>query len=260
MMNLRNDLGRRGAPGLPGLATGLAIALLALAMLATAARAQDSAAGDPGTVDVVGTVVDAETGQLLVAAWVGFSGSDWGSITNDEGRFRLSDVDQGPLSLTVELLGYEKLEWVGDVPEDVAALQIELSPRPVMLQGLTVMLDRFETRRRAVATTVRAYEAEDLATSGQITALDFVTLRAGTGLAQRCNGSRGNLCLWVRGRLVEPTVYIDEFPVVAGLEYLQSFAPHELYMVEIYGNGRHIRAYTPRFMERIALRPITPIG
>ena len=55
-------------------------------------------------------------------------------------------------------------------------------------------------------------------------------------------------------------MFIDEAQVLGGLEYLDSFAPHELYMVEIFGNGRHIRAYTPRFMERAAKQRLNPIA
>ena len=54
-------------------------------------------------------------------------------------------------------------------------------------------------------------------------------------------------------------IYVDEMPVLGGLGYLESFAPWEFHMIEVYGGGRHIRAYTPRFMERAAKRRISPI-
>lgn len=255
MLNVRNDLGARRSGGGRELAAGLGMALVALALLTTAARGQEG----PQTFDVVGHVVDANGGQPLVGAWVSIEGSDWGSISNDEGRFRLPDMTAGPLVLSVEQLGYETLVWEGEVGGSDGALELALQPEPVVLEGLQVVTDRFRARRNAVATTVRAYDASDLAMSPQRTALDFVTLRAGGG-DTFCAGRRGDRCLYVRGRLVEPTVFVDEAPVLGGLGYLDTFAPHELYMVEIYGGGRQIRAYTPRFMERAAKTRLTPIA
>ena len=55
-------------------------------------------------------------------------------------------------------------------------------------------------------------------------------------------------------------MYLDEVPVLGGLEYLDTFAPHELHMIEVFAGGRHIRAYTPRFMERAAKQRLSPIA
>jgi hypothetical protein len=119
--------------------------------------------------------------------------------------------------------------------------------------------DRFRARRNAVATPVRAFDAADLSSTAQETALDFVTLRAGTWVTP-CAGRYGDSCIYLRGRNVEPTVYVDEMPVLGGLEYLAAIPPYELYMIEVYGNGRHIRAYTPQFMERAAKQRLNPIA
>ena len=57
-----------------------------------------------------------------------------------------------------------------------------------------------------------------------------------------------------------PEVWIDEAPVVGGMDYLRTVRPYELYMVEVYAGGRQIRAYTPRFMERAAKTRLQPIA
>ena len=261
MINTRNDLGTRGRRDLTTLVIGLTIAVAALVLLARVGHAQDVPAEQPEAArafDLVGTVVDDSNGSLLVGAWVSVTGSEWGSVTDDRGRFRIPNLSDGPIALTVEQLGYETLEWQGPVSADVGPLELRATPQPVLLEGLRVVTDRFRSRRNAVATTVRAYDAADLTTTAQQTALEFVTLRTGTR-AVACNGRYGGLCMYVRGRAVEPVVYIDESPVVGGLEYLESFAPWELYMIEVYGGGRHVRAYTPMFMERAAKRRLNPI-
>ena len=262
MINTRNDLGTRGSKNLTGLAIGLTIAVAALVLLARVGHAQGVPDRGPGVVEpfeVVGTVTDDESGTALAGAWVSLSGSEWGSITDDRGRFRIPDITAGPLALSVQQLGYEALTWEGNVSADTGPLDLRVQPESVVLEGLRVVTDRFRSRRNAVATSVRAYDLQDLTTTSQRTALEFVTLRSGAW-AVRCAGRRGDTCLYVRGRAVEPVVYIDEAPVMGGLEYLDTFAPHELYMVEVYGGGRHIRAYTPRFMERAAKQRLSPIA
>jgi hypothetical protein len=255
MINSRNNLGARGLSSRGALILGIALAIGALALLGHDAVGQEM----PAPFDLVGLVVDAEDGTQLAGAWVSLSGSEWGSITDDRGRFRIPDTSPGPLALSVELLGYETLEWSGDIGSSEALLELPLSPQPIVLEGLRVVTDRFRSRRNAVATSVFAYDLGDLSTTSQRTALDFVAVRAGTWPVS-CAGRRGSTCLFVRGRVVEPVVYLDEVPVLAGLEYLDTFAPHELYMIEIYGRGRHIRAYTPRFMERAAKQRLQPIA
>ena len=255
MINTRNNLGTRGYGDRKALVLGLLLAIVALALLARDGMAQQVA--EP--FELVGTVVDADNGQALTGAWVSLVGSEWGSVTDDRGRFRIPDMDGGPLALSVEQLGYETLMWEGEAAEGDGLLELELTPQPLVLQGLQVVTDRFRSRRNAIATSVFAYDLNDLTTTAQRTALDFISLRAGSASVS-CAGRRGDTCLIVRGRVVEPVVYIDEAPFLGGLDYLDSLAPYELYMIEIFGGGRHIRAYTPRFMERAAKQRLQPIA
>ena len=229
-------------------------AVLAIAFLAQGAFAQDLRVAQP--FDLVGTVTD-EGGRPLVGAFVGLADSEWGSLTDDAGRFRIPDVTPGVVTLEAELLGYQKLTWEGPVAAG-SGLALRMTAKPILLEGLTVVTDRFESRRRAVASSVRWFDHGALATSPQSTALAFVQARAGL-YPVRCNGAWSNRCFMVRGRATEPRVWVDEAPVMGGLEYLESMAPHELYMVEVYGAGRAIRAYTPQFMERAAESRLRPI-
>lgn len=258
MINTRNTLGTGHHPILRTLLLGAAFAIAALALLARAGSAQDrDGSGVVEELEIFGQVVDATSGERLVGAWVGITGTDWGSITNTEGRFRLPDMQPGPLSLTVEQLGYETREWRGEVTPENELLMVELEPRPVILEGLEVVTDRFRSRRMAAATRVMAYDASDLTRATERNALEYVRYRT-AGIVP-CSGRRGNSCVLVRGRSVEPVVYLDEAPLLGGLEYLETLEPWELHMIEVYGGGSHIRAYTPRFMERAAESRLLPL-
>lgn len=235
------------------IAARLGLGALLVAVLTANALSQEV---ERRPFDLVGTVTD-EAGQPLVGAFVSPADSDWGSLTGENGRFVLRKTTPGAVALRVELIGYETLVWSGEV-EEGEALTLRLVAEPIVLEGLNVVADRFESRRRGVATSVRWYDHDDLATSTLPTALDFVAMRAGLARV-RCNGRWTDQCVLVRGRAAEPVVYVDEFPVVGGMEYLETLQPHELYMVEVYGGGRHIRAYTPQFMEQAAESRLRPI-
>jgi len=236
------------------LALWLGLAIVVLAFIAGRAFAQEPDL--PAPFALVGTV-SGEAGQPLAGAFVSLDGSEWGSLTDEAGRFRIPDVDPGLVALTVEQLGYDTLRWEGPVAAG-EALALRLTPRPVVLEGLHVVADRFESRRRGVPTTVRWFDRAALATSPQQTALDFVTARAGAARAS-CRGWWSDRCLIVRGRVTEPAVWVDEVPVIGGIDYLDMVHPYELYMVEVYAGGRQIRAYTTRFMERAAEIRLMPI-
>ena len=61
-----------------------------------------------------------------------------------------------------------------------------------------------------------------------------------------------------RGRRAEALVYFDEVPLAGGWSYLDTFAPHDLYMIEVYRGGRHIRVYSRFFMLRAATTRLFP--
>lgn len=229
------------------------LGLLGLAGPATGLAAQEA---DQARFDLTGVVVD-PAGRPLVGAFVAVGHDEWGSLTGDAGRFVLPDLQAGEVTLRVELLGYETLRWTGFVAAGVP-LTLTLETEPIVLEGLNVVTDRFESRRRGVATAVRWYDYKALATSTHVNTLDFLTQRAGLARIP-CRGAWSSDCVLVRGRVTEPSVWIDENPVLGGMDYLRAVPPNELYMVEVYASGRHIRAYTQRFMERAARTRLMPM-
>lgn len=238
----------------------VAVAWMSLGLLlamALAAQVQGQEADASGPFDLVGIVVD-DAGRPLVGAFVSLEDSDWGSISTDAGRFEIPSVTPGTVSLEVELLGYETLHWTGSVRES-RPLSLTLAPRPIVLEGLNVVTSRFESRRKATGASVRWFDRADLVTSVSNDVIDFVATRAGLSRTT-CRSVWDDECFMVRGRAVAPEVWIDEAPVVGGMDYLRTVRPYELYMVEVYAGGRQIRAYTPRFMERAAKTRLQPIA
>lgn len=235
-------------------ASGMALAFLAVAALASQALAQERGSATP--FDLAGVVTD-QAGVPLVGAWVALKGDKWGSLTDEKGRFVIPKVDPGAQTLVVEQLGYDTLTWNGTVQPDTP-VALKMTAKPILLEGLHVVADRFASRRRATAATVRAYDRADLATSPQNSVLDFLTARAGVPRVG-CGGfAWSSTCFLVRGRAIQPSIWLDETPLIGGMDFLTAMSPYELYMVEVIGNGRQIRLYTNRFMERAAKDGLRP--
>lgn len=76
------------------------LALLAGLMLSGTARAQE-------TTVLQGKVLDGATGEPLIGAQVVISGTDRGTVTDVDGRYRLQ-VDPGAYDLDVQYLGYAR--------------------------------------------------------------------------------------------------------------------------------------------------------
>ncbi len=242
---------------------------LALALPAASAQAQ---AGKPPRRIITGVVVDSATGKPLAGAAVDLGKRE--VVTDSAGRFRLPDVAEGAVRLSAWQLGYGDRDVDLTVGEGMAPVQIALAPDPVKLKAITVMADRFKSRRNSVPYSVQAYDRNALLTSGEFNMRDFLEYH-GAMMARDCvggepslgggpfhssfgwNATGGGLCVLVRGRWVEPQVWIDERPAFS--DELLNYAPGDIFLVEVYGRGRMIRAYTDWWVENGGKRPLEPI-
>ena len=204
---------------------------------------------------IFGLVVDASTDAPLAGAYVSVPTSEWESLTTDNGRFLLCWIGPGTHIVRVERLGYHTLIDQLETTATGDPVHLRMTPDPILLEGLEIVTDRFEGRRRATPLPVRVYDHEDLASSHYWSAADFVESSPGV-FTTHCGINR---CIYRRGRVVRPTVYLDEFPLIGGWAGLQTLVTSQLYMIEIYGRGAHIRAYTHGFMERAARVRLAPL-
>jgi CarboxypepD_reg-like domain len=226
--------------------TRLAAALVFPAVFALPAAGQNTE-NETGTLS--GIVVDATTGTPLVGVWVGIEGSRSAAYTDRDGRFAMRGIRTRALTLTAEQLGYKdasvEIAEVGDEP-----IRVELTPDPVLLEGIRVITDRLAARRNAIATTVRAYDAEQLVTSASFDAYDFLRTRLFTTPCPRTSFS--SVCIRRRGGVVVPQVYVDDAPYFGGFDVLQGWDMPSLYAIEVIASGVQVRVYTKNFAERLA--------
>lgn len=228
--------------------------LLLVVVAAPAAAQQDASPDTPEHVTITGLVVDESTGDPLATAVVRLASTDRAVMTDDAGRFRLERVPVGSRTLVFEQLGYTRFSLTQEFAPDGAPLVVQLSPQPVVLEGLEVMVDRFERRREAAGVAVRVLRPEDFR-SQPTDLFRAVRTRAGLGLVG-CTPRAGvsTWCIIHRGSYVPPAVWVDDRPSM-GLEELELYRTDEVYAVEVYRAGRAIRVYTRHYMQNVAMSP-----
>lgn len=227
--------------------TGLAILLTLTATSLTAQQAD--------TTTVKGIVVDALTGRPVPGVLVSVQAFDWAVVSEEDGHFMLPRVPVGQTALEFTQLGYAGLVLTPNVAPGMAGLRVELQPQPLVLEGIKVMADRFERRRNATPMAVRAYDQRTLRFT-PYDVLEFLEYKALVRLTPCGPGTMGINCVWWRGRIIQPRVVLDEFPMFAGLDMLRGMPSSMVYLVEVYQQGRQIRVYTNNFMERVGHRPL----
>ena len=250
--------GARRGRLLPGAA--LAFALLLAAVHAPAAQAQDRPAErERATSELAGIVLDHSSGEPVHHATVFLPVRNIGFLTREDGSFEIPDLPLGEHTVEVRRLGYRTATVQVEVTDPVRPVTFRIVPDPILLEGLEVVTNRFERRRRATTVSSRVFDLDDLLTSPATTMRDFLAGRAMVSVHPCPMGMMSFDCVRVRGRVQAPSVYVDEVPLMGGLDQLSGWSPQDFQMVEVYGWGRHIRAYTHNFMERAARVRLAPL-
>lgn len=206
---------------------------------------------------LTGRVLDAATGQPVFGATVGLPDLGVEVQTDSTGRFVLQRVEAGAHKVYVSEIGYRNLlQRVELAPDDVADLRVQ--PDPVLLKGIEVLADRFRARRATSPYPVTAYGREALLRSPASDMRDFLANVAGLTLV-RCPGEPFATCALVHRRPARVEVFIDERRAYGGLEELSSYAPSDLFLLEVYADGRMIRAYTGWWFARSAREGLMPL-
>lgn len=227
-----------------------------------------------------GIVISGYTGEPLPGVTVELPAHDRVRVTDEEGRFSFGEVPAGHWDVVFYQLGYLTTSHRVDL-QARTIVEIELSPDPITLPGIEASVDRLEVRRATAPYSVQAYSQRELRMTSSFDALEFITRRS-PGLSQRfarglnchllapggsrCRGGAGRLGVLGLTRSTGPIVYIDERRAVFGISQLEVYRPDDFHLIEVYGGGRIIRAYTPHFIERMArgearmLRPVTGMG
>lgn len=200
-----------------------------------------------------GVVHDQDTFSSVSGVLVEVPGLNVATTTDSLGNFFL-DLPSAPgYVLYVEQLGYAS----GRVPvfaEDFHLLVfVSIAPDPIMLEGLRVAVDRFRSRRRSSISAVRTIDLDDLAM--WVGRDMFAVLRARIPFLRRCPRDPFQYCVSSRGQTDRVRVCIDEMPAPGGVDQLAAYPPSYFHLIEVYGRGGSIRAYSRRFVNKLTRNP-----
>jgi hypothetical protein len=201
------------------------------------------AAQQPATVTARGVVVDATTGEPIAGAYVRIIDSRLAGSTNEQGLFALAGVPRGAI-IEISQLGYAThvRHALNSDP-----LRVELPVNPIMMEALEAATDRLDRRWRSLGVAARRYTADQLIATPATNMADFAHMRTAIS---RCSDGFG-ACVRRRGRLLRPTIYIDDISYGSDLNFLLGIATHDVHRFEIIA-GTQFRVYTKHFAERLA--------
>ena len=230
---------------------GLLLLLLFAPGLDVAAQDGPRARAGSVLVRLRGRVIDEVTRAPLEGAFVAPVGSVTGYMTDSLGLWALEvDPNRAGYPITGEQLGYSVLEVTLGPTAGEEFTTVKMSPNPIAVEGLKVLVDRFQRRRRFYYGSVRVVDQTRLL---RFAGSAYDVVRREVPFASVCIGAPDELCAVRRGRRIKVDLCIDEVPTYGATSALESYDSSELYLVEVYDRGRQIRVYTRWFVER-ALR------
>ena len=134
-----------------------------LALLAAPTRASAQQGG------VAGRVTDKATTQSLVGAQVSVVGTTVRSLTDREGKYRITNLAPGSYSIRVLFIGYTSgVQSVTVSAGETATLDIALTPAPIGLDALVVTATGNE-QNRAQASSIQTIDAAKVAQQAPVT-------------------------------------------------------------------------------------------
>jgi TonB-dependent starch-binding outer membrane protein SusC len=193
---------------------------LTAVLLAAAVFPTDTFAQQTGTV--VGQVVAQETMQPLQGAQVRVLGTTLGTLTNEQGRFMLTNVPQGQQTIQVVFIGFRQATRQVTVGPTTAEVTIQLETDVLGLDELVVVGYGVERRRNiggAVSSLAAAQVAEDLPTptieqvlQGRVSGVHVVQNSGNPGAAPSVR-IRGTASISAGN---QPLYVVDGVPMVQG--------------------------------------------
>ena len=192
----------------------LAPMLAVVALLAGAPQvlhAQQAAVG--------GAVTDAQTGQPISGAQVAVRGTGIGTLTNNDGRYVLTNVPAGRVEIRVEYIGYSPQQQAITVTAgETATLNFEMGITAIQLEEL-VATGYAQQTRREVSSAISSVGTQDLQ-NRPVASLDAALQgkAAGVQVIQNAGNPGNGITVRVRGNASisasnQPLYVVDGVPI-----------------------------------------------
>ncbi|MGH7506304.1 MAG: TonB-dependent receptor plug domain-containing protein, partial [Longimicrobiales bacterium] len=225
------------------------VTLCAAAVLLLATPALAGAQQQTGRVQ--GLVTNQSTQQPLAGAQVSIPGTGLGIITNEQGRYLLTNVPVGQQLVRVQTIGYSTAEQTVTVSEgEMATADFVLTETAVALDEVVVTGTAAVVRKREIGNSIATIAATEIANVPVVNASEVLAGRAPGVTFMANSGQPGaGATIKIRGinsvsQDAQPLIYVDGVrianqPTRAGwggrafLSPLQDIAPEDIARIEV---------------------------
>jgi len=167
-----------------------------------------------GTIE--GRVTFDRTTQPLASVQLSVQGTSLGTLTNEDGRFRIANVPAGPQVVVVQRIGFTSLtEAVSVQAGQTVTLTLSLQQRVLDLDAIVVTGQGSEISRRRLSTNIDVVSTEAIQASPATrldqllqTALPSVQVRLASGQPGATSVTRGRGPVSA-ARATTPVIYVD---------------------------------------------------
>lgn len=231
-----------------------ALIILAAAMSAGRAAGQDTVPEAP-TFTLTGQIVDALNDAPVISAVFKVPELRRYVFSDVNGRFRFTDFPEGTWEIVVEMLGYHTLDGAVTVSEG-NGLFLRLNPDPIALEGLRVRSRAdglLENRRRRYPFRVTNISTQTIANA--INSDPAAVFRRNANSYVTSCAIRDDLvlggCYLRRGKLLPVAVFLDEGPLLGGMQELSIFPADDIHSMDWLKDTGELHVYTKWFVERL---------
>lgn len=193
--------------------------LFAAVLIVTTGVPAAASAQEPGSIR--GQVIDGETGAPVVGAQVSVTGTEFGTLTNQQGRFLLVGVPGGTQTVSVTFLGYGEATREVVVGESTA-VDFELA-RDILRLDELVVVGYGTQRRRNVTGAISSLNPESVVEQASIATVDNLLQgrTPGVHVVQNSGNPGAAISVRIRGASSisagnQPLYVIDGVPLTQG--------------------------------------------
>lgn len=137
--------------------------------------------------NLIGHVLDAKTGEHLPFVNVQVMGTMNGGQTDATGHYFLKDLPTGMDTIAFSIVGYHTLRVpVRIMANSIKELNVELEEETVTLENVVVTANRYETRKKDVATIVNVVQPIEIERTAATCMADALTFQTGLRVEQTC--------------------------------------------------------------------------
>jgi len=176
-----------------------------------------SAAAQPETGSLAGSVMDTKTREPLSGVNIILRKTIRGTVTDSRGNFKLKGIPAGSYDVTCSLIGYtsDTLRQLTIQPEQELRLEVQLTQAPIQAEQVVVTAGRREQSLQEVPVSVSIVSSKMIADHVSVTLDDALRYVPGVNMMQDQVNIRGSSG-YSRGVGSRVLILIDGLPYITG--------------------------------------------